>query len=112
MLKQVFLIAAAALLFTAGCQSSAKAPATSMDMPSRAVVVSAGQGQLTTVFLPPAAGSTEPIVMSSSGGEVCPECKAAAAKYFATGVLDPKCSMTGATRMAVTAPVRTGQGSH
>jgi hypothetical protein len=93
--------AALALLITAGCQSSPTAPSQAMVTPQRAVVVSAGQSGAMTVFLP-SDDSSNPIALCTAGTDVCPECKAAAVKYFQTRVLDPKCSRTGATRTATT----------
>jgi hypothetical protein len=71
-----------------------------MPTPQSAVVVNAPNGGSTTVFLKSPDGG-DPIMLSTSGTDVCPECKAAAIKYFQTGVLDPKCSRTGATRSIV-----------
>ena len=94
-----FVIAPAlALILLGGCQSastpSAGATATP---PQRAIVVSGNAGS-TTVYLP-SNDPDKPLMLSTSGsGEACPECTAAAIKYFQTGVLDPKCSRTGATR--------------
>lgn len=72
-----------------------------MSGPPRAVIVSAGQSGSMTVFLP-SEDTSHPIALCASDGKVCPECRAAAAKYFQTGVLDPKCSRTGATRSIAT----------
>jgi hypothetical protein len=73
-----------------------------MASPGRAIIVSGGNaGGPITVFLP-SADPANPAVLCTSGTTVCPECKAAAVKYFTTGVLDPKCSLTGATRVAAT----------
>lgn len=94
-------IAACVLLGTIGCQSSTTPSSTSAAMPARALVVTGGNGGSTTVFIP-SSDPSNPVVLCSNGGEVCPECKAAAVKYFQTGVLDPKCNRTGATRAATT----------
>jgi hypothetical protein len=89
-----------------GCQSStppaSQATTASMTSGQRAVIVSGGNAGNVTVFLP-SDDPASPTMLSASGATVCPECKAAAAKYFQTGVLDPKCSRTGATRAVVTA---------
>lgn len=92
--------AALALLFGLGCQSAAPMTAQSMAMPQRAIVVSGGNTGSYTVFLP-SVEPNNPVMFCSAGTEMCPECKAAAIKYFQTGVLDPRCSRTGATRWAV-----------
>ncbi len=69
-----------------------------MAVPQKAIVVNYPNGGGTTIFLPPPAGSSDPIVRCSAGTSVCPERKAAAMKYFQTGVLDSHCSRTGGTR--------------
>jgi hypothetical protein len=85
-----------------GCQSSTPSMSPAMTSPQRAVVVSGGNsGSSFTVFLP-SGDAANPTMLCASGQAECPECKAAAAKYFQTGVLDPKCSRTGATRSVVT----------
>jgi hypothetical protein len=98
----MFFRAAAALMLVVavGCQNSS-APAPQAASPQHAIVVTYPNGGGTTVFLPPPAGSTEPVVLCSAGMKVCPMCEAAAAKYFATGVLDPKCSITGGSRTVI-----------
>jgi hypothetical protein len=68
-----------------------------MAAPQRVVVASGGNGGGTAVFIP-SSDPQNPAVYCSDGVTACPECKAAAVKYFTTGVLDPKCSRTGATR--------------
>jgi hypothetical protein len=82
-----------------GCQSSTNPAPQAMSSAQRAVIVTGGNGGSTTVFLP-SGDPANPVMLSASGGAVCPECKAAAIKYFQTGVLDPKCARTGATRTA------------
>ena len=92
--------AALTLLLVLGCQSSSTPTGQTMAAPTQAVfVTSSGNGGGTTVFLP-SAGPDNPMVFCSSGStsDVCPECRAAAIKYFKTGILDPKCSRTGAIR--------------
>ena len=84
-----------------GCQSSTTPAPQATASPGRAVIVSGGNGGSTTVFLP-SNDPANPVMLSTSGEPVCPECRAAAIKYFTTGVLDPKCSHTGATRTAAT----------
>jgi hypothetical protein len=83
-----------------GCQSSTTPAPKAMASPERAVIVSAGNAGNVTVFLP-SDDPANPVMLCATGTTVCPECKAAAIKYFQTGVLDPKCSRTGATRTAV-----------
>ena len=94
-------IAAFFLLVTVGCQNSSTPSSTVAAAPARAVVVTGGNGGSTTVFIP-SSDPSNPVVLCSNGGEVCPECKAAAIRYFQTGVLDPKCNRTGASRAATT----------
>jgi len=99
-----YLVAAAALalLALAGCQNSAPTTAQSSAAPQRAIVVTGNTGNY-TVFLS-SVDPNDPVVLCSAGTTtVCPECKAAAIKYFQTGVLDPKCSRTGATRSPIVA---------
>ncbi len=88
------------LLTVIGCQSSGSAPAPTAAAPAKAVVVTTNQGS-TTVFVPSADGKHAE-VLSSTGGPVCADCKAAAERYFLTGELTGKCPITGATRTAVT----------
>jgi hypothetical protein len=94
-------IAACLLLAALGCQNSTTPPSTAATVPAKAIVVTGGNGGSTTVFIP-SSDPNNPVVLCSNGTEVCPECKAAAVKYFQTGVLDPKCNRTGATRAATT----------
>ena len=97
---RVFTLAISVLLalVTIGCQSASQPAAETAASPQRALVVSSNSGP-TTVFVP-SSDPANPVVYCSAGTEVCPECKAAAVKYFTTGVLDPKCSRTGAVRTA------------
>jgi len=88
-------------LALSGCQSSTPATSQEMRTTQRAVVTSVGNGGSTSVFIPTSDTAT-PAIYCSAGAEVCPECKSAAIKYFQTGVLDPKCSRTGAVRTVVT----------
>jgi len=90
-----------ALLILAGCQNGSSPSSSSMPTPAKAIVIT-GNGGSTVVWVP-TADPDQPMMLSTSGStEVCPECKAAAIKYFKTGVLDPKCSRTGATRTELT----------
>src|SRR3984957_7682206 len=86
-------------LFAFGCQSSTSQMSQTMTTPQKAIVVTGGNGATATVFLP-SSDPTNPVVLCAPGDAVCPECKAAAIKYFQTGVLDPKCSPTGPTGTA------------
>jgi hypothetical protein len=83
-----------------GCQSSTAPAAPVIAAPQRAVIISGANSGGTTVFLP--SDDLQNPTMLCSGTAACLECKAAAIEYFTTGVLDPKCSRTGATRTAVT----------
>jgi hypothetical protein len=85
-----------------GCAGSTEPASHAATSSQHAVIVTGGQaGNSTTVFLP-SADPANPAMLSTSGDVVCPECKAAAIKYFQTGILDPKCSRTGATRTIAT----------
>ena len=84
-----------------GCQSSTQ-PSPQAAAPGRAVVVSSGNGDANVVYLD-TGNPANPVRLCSKDIPECPECRAAAVKYFETGVLDPKCSRTGATRTAATA---------
>jgi hypothetical protein len=81
----------------AGCQNSHPADSSVASTPARSVIIATGNGGHTTVFVP-TANPTQPAVYCSEGTQACPECTAAAVKYFQTGVLDPQCSRTGAIR--------------
>ncbi|MGA2230634.1 MAG: hypothetical protein ABSH22_07015 [Tepidisphaeraceae bacterium] len=87
------------ILIAVGCtQTQTAAPTTqAMAAPQTALVVNYPNGGGTTVFLK-SPDNGDPIMLCTAGTTVCPECKAAAIKYFQTGVLDPHCSRTGATR--------------
>jgi hypothetical protein len=93
------LLAAFAL---AGCQQNA-GPATAPTAsaaPAREIMLSTNTGSF-TVFVPSGDPDNPVVYCSTAGAQVCPECRAAAIKYFKTGVLDPKCSKTGATRTVI-----------
>jgi hypothetical protein len=91
--------AAALLLIVAvGCTSSSAPTTQASATPQNAIVVNYPNGGGTTIFLR-SPDNGDPIMLSTSGTAVCPDCKAAAIKYFQTGVLDPRCSRTGATRV-------------
>jgi hypothetical protein len=94
-------IAALALFMIVGCQNSTAPAPQATAAPSKAVVVTSGNGGSTTIFLA-SADPNNPVMLCTEGTELCPECKTAAVKYFQTGVLDPKCSRTGATRRVTT----------
>ena len=100
---RIFLLPLLALvgIVGIGCQNSTAPASHAMASPDRAVVVSGGNGGSTTVFLM-SDDPSNPVVLCTSGDPVCPECKAAAIKYFKTGILDAKCSRTGATRSVAT----------
>lgn len=96
----ISLAAALGTLLLVACSSSSPPPQQSAAVAPQDAVVSSINGN-TTIFMR-GSDPDEPIMMSTSGGPVCPECKAAAIKYFKTGVLDPHCTMTGATRTLAT----------
>lgn len=81
----------------AGCQNSRPADHPVAGIPGGSVIIATGNGGHTTVFVP-TADPAQPAVYCSEGTQACPECTAAAVKYFQTGVLDPQCSRTGAIR--------------
>ena len=103
MCKRYFPFMALIALVGIGCQNSTSATSQTMAPPQSAVVVNYPNGGGTTVFLR-SANSSEPLMLCTSGNTECPECKAAAIKYFQTGVLDPHCSSTGATRTIAIPP--------
>ena len=80
---------------------STSSPASSSEQ--RAVLVTGGNGGGTTIYLPSQDGKNA-TMLSSGAGKQCPECEAAAFKYFNTGELDPKCSTCGGTRTAFKLP--------
>jgi hypothetical protein len=100
--KRLFSVAIAsmALLTIIGCQSSMSQAPQSMAAPQHAILISGGNSSSTIVYIP-SSDPNNPVMLCSSGTEECPECKAAAIKYFQTGVLEPKCSRTGATRTII-----------
>jgi hypothetical protein len=111
--KHLYALPLAALMvgLIAGCQSSGTSASAPMAESQRAVVVSGGNGGGTAVFLP-SSDPNNPTVLCDVNTPVCPECKAAAIKYFQTGVLEPKCSRTGAIRKAVLIPTEPSNGAH
>jgi hypothetical protein len=94
-------VAALLLLAVAACQNSTPPAASVPTTPQTAIMIRGNDGT-TVAFFVPSNDPDHPRALIGSGTEVCPECEAAAAKYFKTGVLDPKCSRTGATRSVVT----------
>jgi hypothetical protein len=101
MQRTLFAIAALSLVATAGCQNSTPPASAVPTTPQQAIMIRGNDGT-TVAFFVPSSDPDKPKALTGSGTEVCPECEAAAAKYFKTGVLDPKCSRTGATRSVVT----------
>ena len=97
-----------ALIFIAGCAGSgtqsgslaAAGPGPAMEPPQQAVVVSGGNSSNGMIVYFRSNDPGRPLMLSTSGAQECPYCRAAAIKYFQTGVLDPKCPMCGATRTA------------
>ena len=85
-----------AAVFVVGCQTSSPAPASAT--PGRAVIATAGNGT-TTIYLPASSGGGVQ-TLSTSGAPACPDCSAAAAKYFQGGTLEAKCPVCGANRLA------------
>jgi hypothetical protein len=100
MRNPIFALAALLALAIAGCQNASSTPTTEASMAGakHAVLVSGGNsGNGYTIFLQ-SDDPNNPTVLCSPGMTVCPVCKAAAIKYFQTGVFEPTCSRTGATR--------------
>ena len=88
--------ALAAAIFIAGCQANS-GPAPSASAPAtKALVATTGNGT-TTVFIP-VAGTHYVSALSSSPAPACPDCEAAAVKYFETGELVAVCPTCHATR--------------
>jgi hypothetical protein len=99
---------ALSLLAMIGCQDSAPRSASLPATPQQAIMIRGNDGTTVAFFLP-SDDPNKPRALVGAGSEVCPECEAAAVKYFKTGVLDPKCSRTGAIRSVVTfTPPTTG----
>jgi hypothetical protein len=96
--REFFALAALIALAIAGCQN-ASPPATEASAsapPPRGILVTGGNTG-TVIFLQ-SDDAAHPTILCSPGTDVCPMCKAAAIKYFQTGVLEPTCSRTGTTR--------------
>ncbi|HTW94803.1 MAG TPA: hypothetical protein VMD30_08425 [Tepidisphaeraceae bacterium] len=100
--NQFLAVTAALLLIVTACSPSSNTTAQGVASTQDAVVVTYPNGGGTTVFLRPMVSGGQPTVLCTSGTKVCPYCEAAAAKYFQTGVLDSKCSLTGGTRAVAT----------
>lgn len=96
--RTLFAVAAFSLLAIAGCQNATPSVPTTYQ---QAIMIRGNDGTTVAFFLP-SADPDKPMALVGTGVQVCPECQAAAAKYYKTGVLDPKCSRTGATRSVVT----------
>jgi hypothetical protein len=97
------VVVTVAMLGQLGCQNSKPTGRETTAYPERAVVVTGGNGGSVTVFVP-SADPANPMALCTEGATLCPECKAAAVKFFQTGILEPKCSRTGAVRTATYAP--------
>lgn len=104
MYKSLVGIAATMLLalVAVGCESMKGGSSSASDTPmaDKAVVATAGNGG-SVVFLPGHGGTVQVL---SAGGTLggCEVCKSDAAMYFMTGKLAEKCTVCGATRIAVT----------
>ena len=86
-------------VFAVGCQTNGPAPATAAT-PGRAVIASTGNGT-TTIYLPAASGGgVQALSTAGAAAPACPDCAAAAAKYFQGGPLEAKCPVCGANRLA------------
>jgi hypothetical protein len=106
MQRTLFTVAALSLFAMAGCESSTTPTATtlptaSIPTTSQQAIMVRGNSGTTVAFFLPSDNPDKPMALMGPGVEVCPECEAAAIKYFKTGVLDPECSRTGATRTLV-----------
>jgi hypothetical protein len=112
------LVSIFALVLLAGCAGSATqsgssasaAPGPAMETPQQAVIVSGGNSGNATIVYFRSNDPSKPLMLSTSGAQECPYCRAAAIKYFQTGVLEPKCPMCGATRTAATSLVTPNVG--
>ena len=94
------VFALSALTVATGCSGmGGSAPAASMG-PTKAIVATTGQGS-TVVYVPTSDGSGVQMLSSTGGVEKCPDCEAAALKYFQTGQLERKCPRCGAIRTPV-----------
>lgn len=100
-------LAALLLIVACGCENTPpSATATASHVmsagPQRAVLIS-GNGGSTTIYFP-SEDPAKPMMLCTAGAETCPECRAAAVRYFETGVLEPKCPVCGATRTLLIPP--------
>jgi hypothetical protein len=103
-IKSAFVVVVTMLLLMlAACESIKSGSAQQDSGPQRAVFVSGGNGGGTTIYLPSTDGKSV-VMLSDGNGHMCPDCEAAAKKYFDTGLLEPKCPTCGATRTAFTLP--------
>ena len=101
MRRTLLAAAALSLLGIVGCQSSTPPASAVPTTPQQAIMIRGNDGT-TVAFFVPSSDPDKPKALTGPGTEVCPECQAAAAKYFKTGVLDPKCSRTGPARTVIT----------
>jgi hypothetical protein len=102
------------LLFSlvTGCSSGSK-PALDAPgpLPTKALLVSGGNGGAAVVFIP--GDKPGEVAMLASGDmPACTQCAADAAKYFTTGELVAKCPVCGATRTPLSAPAAVSSHAH
>lgn len=89
-----------ALFSVVGCQNSSAPAGSAMATPQKAIVISGGNAGNVVVVLP-SSDPNNPVMLSTSGAEVCSQCREDAIKYFQTGQIETKCPKCGATRTPV-----------
>jgi hypothetical protein len=105
------LVASLLLSVVTGCQTSKPAAETTSSLPSKALLVSGGNGGGVEIFIP-GDKPGEVAVLASGDMPVCAQCNADAVKYFQTGELVAKCPVCGATRTPLSSPASINSHSH
>jgi hypothetical protein len=101
------VLLAAITFFLAACGGLQSGTTPTVSNGSRAVVVSGGNGGMTTIYLPSEDGR-DVVMLSNGKSPACKDCQAAAKKYFLTGELEEKCPTCGGTRTVFSVPSNTG----
>jgi len=91
------LVGALLLSLAVGCTTSKPAADAPSMVPTKAIVITGGNGGATAVIIP-GDKPGEVAVLASGDMKACAQCKADAIKYFQTGELVAKCPVCGATR--------------
>ncbi len=99
------LVGLVCLTLMVGCQPAGAGWSASTQMaPSKAVLVTAGQGYV--VYVPAADGTVH--ALTGENVHMCKQCEMDASAYFKTGHLDATCSVCGAHRSVLVPPTLTG----